>query len=117
MEMSAIWTIFAEGGGFTPQEVGLYFALFLSFLTLVGLFVAIVYFYWSKTGTEALKEDLNRSRSRYDDCKKDVADELAAHSATRAELARAERRLKNCEDREEDLRKKDLRLQGRNPEQ
>ncbi len=109
--------LLAEGGGLTPQEVGLYFALFLSFLTLVGLFVAIVYFYWSKTGTEALKEDLNRSRSRYDDCRKDIADEIASHNATRAELERAERRLKNCEDREEDLRKKDLRLQGRNPEQ
>ena len=108
--------LFWAESGLTPQEVGLYFALFLSFLTLVGLFVAIVYFYWSKTGTEALKEDLSRSRSRYDDCKKDIADELAAHSQTRAELERAERRLKNCEDREEDLRKKDLRLQGRDPE-
>lgn len=106
--------IFAEGG-FTAQEIGLYFALFLSFLTFVGLFVAIVYFYWSKTGTEALKEDLNRSRARYDDCKKDIAAELASHSATRAELATAERRLKSCEDREEDLKKKDLRLQGRTP--
>ncbi len=107
--------VFAEGG-LTLQEIGLYFALFLSFLTLVGLFAAIFYFYWSKTGTEALKEDLNRSRSRYDDCKKDFADELAAHSQTRAELERAERRLKNSEDREEDLRKKDLRLQGREPD-
>ncbi len=105
--------MFAEGGGFTAQEVGLYFALFLSFLTLVGLFVGIVYFYWSKTGTEALKEDLNRSRSRYDDCKKDIADAIASHSATRVELERAERRLKNCEDREENEKKKDLRMKGR----
>ncbi len=107
--------LFAEGG-LTAQEVGLYFALFLSFLTLIGLFVAIVYFYWSKTGTEALKTDLLNSRARYDDCVKDMTKEQSSHSATRAELERAERRLKNCEDREEDLRKKDLRLQGRNPE-
>ena len=116
-EMGAILTIVVGAlvASLTPQEVGLYFALFLSFLTLVGLMVAIVYFYWSKTGTEALKEDLNRSRSRYDDCKKDIADELASHSATRAELERAERRLKNCEDREEDLRKKDLRIPSKSP--
>lgn len=107
--------LFAEGG-VTLQEAGLYFALFLSFLAFIGVTVAIVYFYWSKTGTEALKEDLARSRSRYDDCKKDIADEIASHSTTRADLERAERRLKNCEDREEDLRKKDLRLQGGNPE-
>ncbi len=94
-----------------------YESFFNQITDVIGLFVTIVYFYWSKTGTEALKEDLNRSRSRYDDCKKDIADEMSSHSQTRAELERAERRLKNCEDREEDLRKKDLRLQGRNPEQ
>lgn len=104
--------VFAEGGGLTAQEIGLYFALFLSFLTLVGLMVAIVYFYWSKTGTEALKTDLLNCRARYDDCLKDVVKEQSSHNATRAELERCERRLKNCEDREEDLRKKDLRLQG-----
>lgn len=107
--------LFADGG-FTPQEVGLYFALFLSFLTLVGLFVAIVYFYWSKTGTEALKEDLNRSRSRYDDMQKDLLKEQRDHNATREEAARTERRLKACEDREEDKKKIDLRTQGRSTE-
>jgi len=110
-----------SGNGLTVQEVGLYFALFLTSLTAVGLFVTIVYFYWSKTGTEALKEDLARSRARYEDCKKDLEDIKAEHTATRIECARAERRLADCEDREEDLkeedlRKKDLRLQRRNPE-
>ncbi len=108
--------MFAEGGDLTLKEVGLYFALFLSFLAVIGSLAAIIYFYWSKTGTEALKEDLTRLRSRYDDCRKDIADETASHNATRAELERAERRLKNCEDREEDLRKKDLRLQGKDTE-
>ncbi len=117
--MSAILTIVVGVlvGGFTPQELGLYFALFLSFLAVVGFFIAIIYFYWSKTGTEALKEDLTRLRSRYDDCQKDFLREQSDHNATRTDMTRTERRLKACEDREEDEKKKDLRTQGRNPAQ
>ena len=105
------------------QEAAAIVGLLLSGTVLLGFLIAVIYYFWKQKDKEDLKDDLARARDRGDDwkkryeekeveCNENVSRNDARIAQLELDVSKAERRLAECEKREDNLRKGDLRLKG-----